>query len=376
MVTTLAIPNLKLANVGDSALGNPDRIFAAIPTDTGYISSGNNRSLGTGYPPALTVTDTTTSDRDKLYPIISSKKIYGSLAQSGVGLNVSSYPNFNLLKYPQINFGYAKPGDDFVAKRNWWAFSVDVGGNDASVTNLARKKRNFVLSVYEIPSQLAISAASFMSLGQYASGAAWSNVNIDGGMFVGRMLGGVGTLVHQGDQGAARDQVVEHVGQHRVVHQLCHAHMKIAQQLGAGADIVLGDCGTFLGHVFLQAGQPFGLEFAHKGSGHFGLQHAPHRKHLARFAHRWGGDKGAARRFHLDQALLRQLKQGLAHQGARHAVVVGQLLLGELGTRLQAVLDDGAGQAFDNLIGGCGGFGHGGIKSPFGGLKNCIHFCL
>ena len=43
-----------------------------------------------------------------------------------------------------------------------------------------------MLSIYEIPSQLSISAASFMSLGQYASGNAWQNVNIDGGMFVGK----------------------------------------------------------------------------------------------------------------------------------------------------------------------------------------------
>ncbi len=188
MVTTLNIPNLKVANAGDSALGTPDKIFTAIPTETGYISAGINRSLGTGYPPPLTSADSTTNTRDVLYPIISSKKAYGSLAQAGVGLPVGTYPNFNLLKYPQINFGYARPGEDFVAKRNWWAFSVDVAGNDNTRTRLARTKRNFVLSIYEIPSQLAISASSFMSIGQYASGDAWANVSIDGGMFVGKAV--------------------------------------------------------------------------------------------------------------------------------------------------------------------------------------------
>ena len=43
-----------------------------------------------------------------------------------------------------------------------------------------------MLSIYEIPSQLAISASSFMSLGQYASGSAWQNVTIDGGIFAGK----------------------------------------------------------------------------------------------------------------------------------------------------------------------------------------------
>jgi hypothetical protein len=183
---SLGVANLKMANTGDSTLSSPSKIFAAIPSETGYVSAGINRSLGTGYPAPLTSSDSTTNSRDVTYPIISSQKIYSNLAQSDVGLPVSSYPNFNLVKYPQINFGYAKPGDNFVAKRNWWAFSVDVAGNDSDKTFLARNKRNFVLSIYEIPSQLAISASSFMSLGQYASGSAWQNVTIDGGVFAGK----------------------------------------------------------------------------------------------------------------------------------------------------------------------------------------------
>lgn len=186
MVSAMNIPNLKVENTGDSALDDPSKIFKAIPTDSGYVSAGINRSLGTGFPVPLTSTDPTTSSRDSNYPVISGLKTYGALAQSGVGLPVATYPNLNILKYPQINFGYARPGENFVAKRNWWAFSLDVADHDDDKTLLARSKRNFVLSIYEIPSQLSISASSFMSLGQYASGDAWQNVNIDGGMFVGK----------------------------------------------------------------------------------------------------------------------------------------------------------------------------------------------
>ena len=186
LANSLNIPNLKIGNTGDSALARTDLIFKAAPAETGFVSAGINRSLGTGYPPALNVGDSTVTARDALFPIISSSKIYGTLAQGGVGLPTTSYPNFNLLKYPQINFGYAKPGEDFVAKRNWWTFSLDVGGNDNASTFLARSKREFVLSIYEIPSQLAVSASSFMALGKYASGDAWQNVTIDGGMFVGK----------------------------------------------------------------------------------------------------------------------------------------------------------------------------------------------
>lgn len=186
LVTSLNVTGLKTGNAGDSALADPSRIFAAIPGETGYVSAGINRSLGTGYPPPLTSGDSTTSTRDVLYPIISGSKTYGTLAQSGVGLPVATYPKFNLLKYPQINFGYAKPGENFVAKRNWWAFSVDVADHDDNVTFLARQKRNFVLSIYEIPSQLAISASSFMSLGEFSGGGAWQNVTISGGVFAGK----------------------------------------------------------------------------------------------------------------------------------------------------------------------------------------------
>jgi hypothetical protein len=195
---SLNISTIKTGNAGDSALATTSSIFKAISPETGLVSVGINRSL-TGFPPPLT-TSTTTRALDLIYPIISSKcspiasgndKVYGSLAQSGLdqtdGLSVTSYPNLYRLVYPQINFGYARPGDPFVAKRNWWAFSMDVAAVDAAMTKVVRPGRDFVLSIYEIPSQLAISASSFMSLGQYASGSAWENVEISGGVFGGRV---------------------------------------------------------------------------------------------------------------------------------------------------------------------------------------------
>ena len=191
LLNSLNLTSVKTGNSGDSALSTADRIFGQIAgvndnQDTSYASSGINRSLGTGFPVPLTTVNATTIDRDRSYPIISRDKQYGSLAQTGVGLPVATYPDFNLLKYPQINFGYAKPGEDFVAKRNWWAFSMDVADHDDDKTALARSRRDFVISIYEIPSQLAISASSFMSLGQYTSGDAWQNVTIDGGIFAGK----------------------------------------------------------------------------------------------------------------------------------------------------------------------------------------------
>lgn len=199
VVADLNITNLRRGNTGDSGLATVSRIFAAVPPGTGFVAEGINRTLGTGYPPPLTSTHTTTSTRDRLYPIISRLKTYGALAQSdlnsatlngdgvvGYGVPVASYPSFNRLAYPEINFGYARPGTPFVAKRNWWAFSLGVADHDANLTSLASVRRNFVLSIYEVPSQLAITADAFMSFGQYADGGAWQNVAIDGPVFAGR----------------------------------------------------------------------------------------------------------------------------------------------------------------------------------------------
>ena len=184
--TSLNITSPVVANGGDSGLTSISSMFSGIGNESGLISVGINRSLGTGFPPPLTSTESTTTSRDATYPIVSDFKQYGSHASGLVGLPVATYPKFNLLTYPQINFGYLKPGDTFVAKRNWWAFDLDVAANDTAMTGASRFKRDFVFSIYEIPSQLAISASSFLALGQFASGSAWQNVTIDGGVYAGR----------------------------------------------------------------------------------------------------------------------------------------------------------------------------------------------
>lgn len=180
--------NAIVGNSGDAELNSESRIFRAVPGESGYASPGINRSLGTGFPAPLSTVDSTVTSRDNTYPIISSAKEYGNLASSEVGLSVDDYPQYNLLTYPEINFGYAKPGDPFVAKRNWWAFTMDIANHDSSLTKLAKPKRTFVLSIYEIPSQLAISAAAFMSLGTFESGEEWQDdkVSIEGGIFAGK----------------------------------------------------------------------------------------------------------------------------------------------------------------------------------------------
>lgn len=173
-------------NTGDAALADVSKIFKpAIGTGSG-ITAGLNEDYGAKYPPSLNFSGTLAYD--KLYPIVSDYKKYGTLANGNVGLPTATYADFNLIPYPQIDFGYVQPGELFVAKRNWWAFKMNLAAHDDTITKLSRYDRTIVLSLYEIPSQLPISAGAYMALGQYANGSAWQNITISGTVFAGRAL--------------------------------------------------------------------------------------------------------------------------------------------------------------------------------------------
>ena len=186
LLAKLNVPKAFAGNSGDSALGSVNRMFKSVVSNSGNVSAALNRDLGAGFPPSLN--SSSFLNNDDIYPIISNQKEYGSYASGKVGLSTTTYKKFNLLTYPKINFGYSKPGDPFVAKRNAWAFTMDLADHDDNVTKLARFKREFVLSIYEIPSQLPISASSFMALGNHADGSAWQNVTIQGNIFAGRAV--------------------------------------------------------------------------------------------------------------------------------------------------------------------------------------------
>jgi len=186
VLAALNVASPVVANSGDAPLDNPGIIFAALGADAGWVSAGINQCLGSGYPVPLSCSNATDTARDRIWPIISSSKEYGALAQCGVALPVGTYPKFNIITYPNINFGYASPNQPFIGKRNWWGFSMNLAATNTATTASPMQRRNFVLSIYEIPSQLPISAASFLELGQYAGGAAWSDVTISGGIFASR----------------------------------------------------------------------------------------------------------------------------------------------------------------------------------------------
>jgi len=185
VIQGLELSGATVANPGNSSLSDPARIF--LFTASGEWSvPGINHDFGVGFPPSLNSTNGAVLGRDGVYPIIANQKTYGSHASGSVGLPVDAYPDFNRIRYPDINFGYVRPGEMFVAKRNWWSFGMNLGGHDAAVTGMVRPSRNFVLSIYEIPSQLAISASAFASLGRHSSGNDWENITVEGSVFASR----------------------------------------------------------------------------------------------------------------------------------------------------------------------------------------------
>lgn len=163
--------------------GNVSNIFRAA-SGSGLVRAGVNSQISANYPPYLT-TSSDTATLDATYPIITETKTYGANAAGTAQLSTSLFPLYNRIPYPNIRFGYGEPGSSFVAKRNYWAFSIRYPGN---VPGVRRTRKQYVLSIYEVPTQVALSASAFMSLGRHSNGTTWSGVQIQGAVFGERVL--------------------------------------------------------------------------------------------------------------------------------------------------------------------------------------------
>ncbi len=161
-----------------SLTGEPGRV---TPGTTSYADVFSLPALAGKVPPLLDA-DTAMQTADAQRPIVTPLKHYGTQVP-GLLADVSVHPVYNLIPYPNIRFGYAAPGEPFVAKRNWWAFTVNYGNGNNTVA------RHYVLSLYEIPSQMPIEAATFAAIGAHQDGTAWNadTVNIEGSVYAARM---------------------------------------------------------------------------------------------------------------------------------------------------------------------------------------------
>jgi prepilin-type N-terminal cleavage/methylation domain-containing protein len=143
-----------------------------------------NRSLGLGFPGHLATENSTVASRDRDYPIITFDKTYPNGYVGIGGVTSGDYPMYNVIPYPDIRFGYAKPGEPFVAKRNWWAFSMDLADHDDNLTGY----RALRARLHRLALRDSLAAGDFRrgihqhrdARGRHQS---WQNTSIDGGVF-------------------------------------------------------------------------------------------------------------------------------------------------------------------------------------------------
>lgn len=161
---------------------------AVTPGTTDYSDVFNDPKFAGKIPPFLT-SSTQLQDADARQPIVSRSKIY-SIQAAGLLADVTKYPVYNYIPYPNIRFGYAAPGQPIVAKRNWWAFAVTFGTQGTRGKQAIQPlTKYYVLSLYEIPSQLPIEAAAFAQIGTYENGTPWDSnaISITGGVYADKL---------------------------------------------------------------------------------------------------------------------------------------------------------------------------------------------
>lgn len=174
------------ANAADFPLDDASSTFSPVSGGGGLITPGVNTTPSGSYPPHL-VWAGADAALDALYPMVTEDKVYGANAAGVAELSVADYPLYNRIPYPNVRFGYRPAGGRFVAKRNWWAFRVRFPQPFAGG---AQVWRTYVLSLYEVPSQVAIASASGqLGVGKHAAGTAWQGIDVQGGIYGERILG-------------------------------------------------------------------------------------------------------------------------------------------------------------------------------------------
>src|SRR6516162_7389656 len=194
-----AIPaNVTPANLGDTAgtlLGIFNGYNQEVPFG-GTSGLANNVSLSnannaTVQPPLMNWSGGTTLS--SATALTTPQEFFlGSLNTAGTPLSQSVGNRWAQLTYPNIRFGYKQLGNLFVARRVWWCIPLvyqaaqpsaeyQAGTDPAGANNYPNAQANYVLSVYEIPSQLPISGNANFQIGADPSGTAWGgNISVTG----------------------------------------------------------------------------------------------------------------------------------------------------------------------------------------------------
>ncbi|MBP84046.1 MAG: hypothetical protein CMO61_09405 [Verrucomicrobiales bacterium] len=208
IISSLTLGDAITANTGDTNFDSMSDFVGAAESLTWDNSTGNLVNGGNWYEYRMLINDDLKDGipaplrcdydyylLDKEYPLITFEKLhvynynsFDPLYYKGLNANTDSFPLYNLYEYPDVKLGYKRPGDNFVAKRNWWTFALTFGEHNSDATGVPPTTKNYVLSIYEVPSQLPISASTSMSVGQFSDGGAWENVSLQGGLYADSIL--------------------------------------------------------------------------------------------------------------------------------------------------------------------------------------------
>ncbi len=191
LMADFGISEFVSGNSGDHVVSNSSSMVSPLIGQVGAVTSGTVGdqavmfdSRFSGKMPDPLEAPSGVMSADRTFPIISPQKVFSSSWTNDAQLSTTQFPLYNRIAYPNIRFGFKQPGQAFIAKRNWWAFSIRFG-QSASGLDQPLMTRNYVLSIYELPSQQPIEAETFMSVGRHANGEVWTNSDVDGGITAG-----------------------------------------------------------------------------------------------------------------------------------------------------------------------------------------------
>ena len=183
VAAALGIDSMRNGNVTNTAY-NAQTIVKPVSRESSFyvpVTSGTNMQASTSFPPPLECTDFNRV-LDGTYPTVGYHKKYGSSSIGWVQDSVTTYPHYNRVHAPKLNFKYQN-SDYLIAKHNWWAFKLSFATQNKEITKLESREKYYLLSLYEIPSQLPINASTFASFGAHVDGTEWSNIDLRGGVF-------------------------------------------------------------------------------------------------------------------------------------------------------------------------------------------------
>jgi hypothetical protein len=199
-VSTLLSPGVIPANMGD-----PDDGSASLSIFQGYnnteVPLGGTTGVanlvgvsGAAYNPAVEPPElvwvsnsnisATTAATNPLQFLLGSQ-----VSDAGTPAVTSPSGRWGIVPFPNIRFGLMQPGTNMVARRVWWRIpvlyqttlrTIEAKTAGTNVTRYPGMLVNYILSVYEIPSQLPITGNANIQLGLNPDGSSWGNTTSNG----------------------------------------------------------------------------------------------------------------------------------------------------------------------------------------------------